>query len=38
MTKKEWQDMYGFTDDEMEMIVQCVNIFNGSIFSIKERP
>jgi hypothetical protein len=36
MTKKEWQQHNGFTDQEMDQIAACLKIFNGTIISIKE--
>ena len=36
MNKKEWQEHFGFSDEDMERIGWLVDIFDGRISEIKE--
>jgi 5-bromo-4-chloroindolyl phosphate hydrolysis protein len=36
MTKSEFQAYHGLTDSEMDLISRCLEVFKGTIVSIKE--
>lgn len=36
MKKHEFQKLHVFTDSEMDLISNCLEIFNGTIVAIKE--
>lgn len=37
MTKDEWQQKYGFDDEEMEQIVFWRKLFNGKIIKVFDK-
>lgn len=36
MTKKQWQAHHQITDSEMDLITRCLEMFKGTIVSIRE--
>lgn len=36
VTKKEWQEYYGCTDDEMKTLEYIIATFNGKITKVKK--
>lgn len=37
MNKKEWQDHYKITDEEMKIIELVLKVFNGRITSVNDK-